>query len=95
MDVYIYYAVATAGASSLRPRVLAVQQHLAAAYEITTELKLRVDDAGAAQTWMEIYHQVPAGFDRVIEHAAAEAGIGAVIEGARHVEIFRDFELCA
>ncbi len=95
MDVYIYYVVGIADATHLRPRVMAVQQQLATAYEVTSQLKLRVDDDSASQTWMEIYHQVPAGFPDVIERAAAEAGIDDLIQGCRHVEVFRDFELCA
>ena len=94
MDVYIYYTVAAIDARRVRQRVMAVQERLADAYQITTQLKLRVDDVGVSQTWMEIYENVPAGFQRVIEHAAEEAGIRDLLQGPRHVEVFRDFELC-
>lgn len=47
-------------------------------------------DAEGRQTWMEIYASWDAGSAHVVERALADSGLGALIEGPRHPELFID-----
>ncbi len=98
MDIYIYYRVDVAKAARLRAQVVAMQAQLAAQCSINTALKCRADQdpvAGAAQTWMEIYQDVPAAFLSVLQNAVERAGILQNTAGERHVETFVDMLACA
>ena len=94
MDVYVYYAIAATDAASVRVAVAHLQRTLAQRYNVVSKLKRRVEEAIGLQTWMEIYPQVPHGFEQVIEQLASEAGLTALIEGKRHIEIFEEIEPC-
>ena len=95
MDIYIYYTVAESDVAAARQRVTALQVRLASEYDIAAQLKRRSEQQGRSQTWMEIYPNVPINFAQVIEHAAAEEGITALIQGTRQVECFADLPPCA
>lgn len=95
MDLYIYYTVNPADATDVARRIGALQRHLASAYDIKSHLKQRLDEPAALETWMEIYNDVPTGFDRVIAQASKEHGIDGLIQGIRHVEYFADLAPCA
>lgn len=95
MDLYIYYRVPVNNAEALRDRVLGMQGSIVQEYGIVCELKRRPEEKDGGQTWMEIYHAVPAGFEATLGRAIAHAGLAALIDGPRHTEIFVDVSTCA
>ncbi len=94
MDVYIYYTVPAGIEAALQRAVAQLQDKLVADYGVRTALKRRVDGA-TTTTWMEIYTGVPTGFAEVIEHAAQDCGVTALLAGSRHCETFMDLAVCA
>lgn len=95
MDIYLYYTIREVDAAMANVRVTAMQQRLANAYTITTSLRRRPEIRDGLQTWMEIYLNVPAAFDRVIEQAAVEEGVSELAATGRHVEYFMELPPCA
>ncbi|GGY00808.1 DUF4936 family protein [Massilia dura] len=99
MDLYVYYRVRTGDAASLLPRVRALQGRLAATHGVAPQLKRRpasVDcDPDGVQTWMEVYPAATAGFAEALAQAVGASGLGALIAGPRHTEVFMDIPSCA
>jgi hypothetical protein len=94
MDLYIYYRVQTSKAAVLAAQVLTMQARLAKEYGVATALKRRLSEKDGRHTWMEVYLAVPDGFDAILEHATARAGLAELIDGERHTEYFMDSSLC-
>ena len=95
MDLYLYYTIRESDVAIAQPRVRAVFQYLADAYGVSATLKRRQQTSNGLQTWMEIYSNVPSGFDRVIEQAATDHGVADLIHAGRHIEYFEDLPACA
>lgn len=95
MDLYIYYRVHANNVDALRGRALSMQGSIARECGIVCELKRRPEEKDGRQTWMEVYHSVPAGFEATLGSALAQAGLAALIDGPRHTEIFVDVSSCA
>ena len=95
MDVFVYYTIAHADAVRARQAVANLHHTLAQNYDVAANLKRRIEQLVDVQTWMEIYPQVRPGFEQVIEQLASEAGVTALIQGARHIEMFEEIEPCA
>jgi len=95
MDLYIYYRVKTENAPALQPRAAALLRRLSDEYGIVTGLKRRPEEKDGRQTWMEIYQDVPAGFETALENALAREGLAALIDGQRYTEYFVDITACA
>ena len=95
MDIYVYYRVPVAHASSMQQRVKAMQHSLAQQFHIQCSLKRRPELSHDCQTWMEIYPQVPADFGTALAESVTAYGLPALISGERHVETFVDIEACA
>jgi len=95
MDLYIYYRVRSEHTEIASLRVRALQERIARAYGIVTALKRRPEEKQGCQTWMEIYEAVPDGFEAALRQAVVQAGLGALIDGPRHVEHFLDMRSCA
>jgi hypothetical protein len=95
MDLYIYYKVREAQAPALLPQVLAMQRTLAQEHGVATGLKRRPEAQDGRQTWMEIYQHAPQAFTESLARALGSTGIGTLIDGGRHTEIFVDIEPCA
>ncbi|WP_443113275.1 DUF4936 family protein [Herbaspirillum seropedicae] len=95
MDLYIYYRVGTAQASSLFGKIKGVQARLG----IAGALKRRPGEQDGLQTWMEIYPDIPPAqadaFSRTLAQALEDSGAAALISGERHVEQFEDVTPCA
>lgn len=94
MDLYIYYRVREEDCARLAPLVRAMQAGLAAE-GIAGTLKRRPEPKEGRQTWMEVYLSVDDRMASRIEDACAQAGLGAMIDGARHREFFMDVAPCA
>jgi hypothetical protein len=95
MDLYIYYKVDPAAAADLAGRVAAMQAGLAASHGVAAVLRRRPGEQDGRQTWMEVYPDVPAGFDAALALAVGESGIAGLIGGPRHTEIFVELQACA
>lgn len=95
MDLYVYYRVRDEDAERLLRRVRAMQAHLAAAHGVAPQLKRRPDHPDGVQTWMEVYPATPAGFTEALAQEAGAAGLGTLIAGPRHAEVFMDIPSCA
>ncbi len=95
MDIYLYYTIRESDVAIARPRVKAVFQALFDAYGVSAALKRRQQSSNGLQTWMEIYFNVPSGFDRVIEQVATEQGVADLAQAGRHIEYFEDLPACA
>ena len=95
MDLYIYYKVDPAAAAELALRVAAMQAALAANRNADAAIKRRPGEQNGVQTWMEVYRDVPAGFDAALAQAVIDSGIAKLISGPRHTEIFVDIDACA
>lgn len=95
MDLYIYYKVDPVAAEELAPRVTAMQAALAASHNADAAIRRRPGEQNGLQTWMEVYLDVPAGFDAVLFEAVTGSGVATLISGQRHTEIFVDIDACA
>jgi hypothetical protein len=94
MDLYIYYRVREDDCARLAAAVRAMQARLAAE-GLPGTLKRRPDTKEGRQTWMEVYPAVDDAKAARIEQACAQAGLGGMIDGARHREFFMDVAPCA
>lgn len=94
-DLYIYYRVREANAAELAPKVRAMQQQLATKLGIVGKLKRRPQAPDGVQTWMEVYLATSTGFEAVLAAAVHDAGLGVLIDGKRHTEVFLDIAPCA
>lgn len=94
-DLYIYYRVPEANAGILLEKVGVLQREVWQRHGIAAALKRRPLAHEGMQTWMEIYLATEDGFEAHLDAAVAEHGLGALIEGKRHVEQFVDVAPCA
>ncbi|WP_034297317.1 DUF4936 family protein [Herbaspirillum sp. RV1423] len=95
MDLYIYYRVPVGNSAQLERQAAALQTRLSQQLKVATELKRRPQDKDGMHTWMEVYLDVPDGFEAALQEAVADTGLDALIDGARHIEHFLDFSPCA
>jgi Domain of unknown function (DUF4936) len=95
MDLYIYYRVGGEHTGALREKVTALQQSLRRDYAIAASLKRRPEETQGMQTWMEVYLDVPPGFDTTLAEAVTRYGLMPLIAGERHTEYFLEIPPCA
>jgi hypothetical protein len=95
MDLYIYYKVDAGAAPDLAARMEAMQSNLAASLGVVAILRRRPGEQEGKQTWMEVYPDVPPGFDAALAQAVSDSGVEALISGPRHTEIFVELQACA
>lgn len=88
MDRYVYYRAPVAQATEVQRRVLAMQQQVAQQTGVRCQLKRRPEPEGALQTWMEVYHGIPVGFDEALHQAEMQHALATLIVGARHTDDF-------
>ena len=91
MHLYVYYRVDERRAAALLAKVKRMQQRLGSQHERSFMLRRRVEvDHTGTKTWMEIYENVPAGFEQILNEAAGGERLQDDIVGERHVERFED-----
>ncbi|PUA18493.1 DUF4936 family protein [Glaciimonas sp. PCH181] len=88
MDLYIYYRVSADHAEQFSGAAVAMQASLSRQQHISSALKRRPEIENGHHTWMEVYENVPDDFTQTIAQAVADSGIGPLIEGQRHTELF-------
>lgn len=95
MDCYIYYKTE----ASLEAQVLQHQTELSASLLQTggpsLHLQRRPEAIDGLHTWMEIYRQIPQGFETDLNRLVQCSGLIPLIHGKRHVEYFMDAISCA
>nr|WP_314629047.1 DUF4936 family protein [uncultured Noviherbaspirillum sp.] len=95
MDLYIYYKVDACAAPDLAARIAVMQSELANRLGVVAVLRRRPGEQQGKQTWMEVYPDVPPGFDAALAQAVSDSGIEALVSGPRHTEIFVELQACA
>lgn len=95
MDLYIYYRVRNEDAAALQVRVSGMQHRLAVDCGVAGSLKRRPEEKDGLQTWMEVYQDVPDGFETSLDAAVARSALPDLIDGPRHIEHFMDIPACA
>ncbi len=90
MDRYVYYRVPVSQAGVLRQRVLHMHELMQRQTGVQCQLMRRVQRSDETHTWMEVYKDLPADFDAVLQRFELEAGLAELIVGARHVDDFID-----
>jgi hypothetical protein len=93
MDLYVYYKVRESDATTLAPRVRAMQAALAARDGVAAQLKRRPESKDGMQTWMEVYPGVAEDFHGRLAQAEARAGLLELIDGPRRAEVFIDLDV--
>lgn len=90
-SLYVYYRIpgAKAGAASKAAARLA---ELIAAQGLERPRLMRRPETNAQgqQTWMEVYESWDSHWAATVDRALADSGLGALIEGPRHPELFVD-----
>jgi len=96
--VYLYYRVKPENVAQLRARANFMQSQLASRHGIAGFLKRSESGAQssepALETWMEVYPDLPAEREALVESAIRDAGLPELIEGERRKEVFVDMSGC-
>lgn len=91
LHLYVYYKVRKADAANMREAVEKVQSRLSERTGLRFYLRRRRGSDGSdADTWMEIYEHVPAGFEQELDALVADAELESRTVGGRHIERFED-----
>jgi len=94
MELYVYYQARCELSQEIQAMVHAMQAALSNQHKVHTSFKRRPHPRDERYTWMEVYTDADDGFQAALEKAAEAAGIGRLIDGERHTEVFVDV-LCA
>ncbi len=90
MDCYVYYKAKTADEKN----VVEAFQRLRLTFEslgsagLAPSLQRRPESKEEAHTWMEIYHDIPTDFCKLIEGPLHNSGLLELTLGSRHMEYF-------
>lgn len=89
--VYVYFKARFDQASAVAQAAQLQLAHIAAEHSLSGHLQKRAElvAVDGLQTWMEIYTNVPTGFD-LQQFAQAQQALSRLIEGTRQVEVFVD-----
>lgn len=90
-SLYVYYRVPEGAADAARKAAARLAELVAAQGVERPRLMRRPEtDAQGQQTWMEVYACWDPAWTTTVERAVAASGLGALIEGPRHPELFID-----
>ncbi|WP_395006460.1 DUF4936 family protein [Undibacterium sp.] len=97
MDCYIYYKANVENARQIQVCVKRLQQYVGDNLWASSDfamaapqLQRRPEASDGVHTWMEVYKDVPAQFERIARDAAIASGILEHIVGERRLEYFID-----
>lgn len=90
-SLYVYYRISEAKAETARGAAARLAD-LLAAQRIERPRLMRRPEANAQgqQTWMEVYERWDPSWLTTLDRAVTDSGLGALIEGSRHLELFID-----
>jgi len=94
-NLYVYYRAQVAHAPQLQQRVEEMQAVLHVQHGVHASLLRRPEAKDERHTWMEVYEDVPARFEQVLDNAFSSSGLIELIDGARHTEVFVGATACA
>lgn len=95
MDCYIYYKTATRFESQVLQHQTKLSEMLQRCGQPDMHLQRRLEVKDGLHTWMEIYRQIPEGFESDLNRLVQCSGLIPLIHGERHVEYFADAISCA
>lgn len=88
LNRYIYYRVPVEMTPLLLQQVWLMFKQIQEQSSVNCELARRAQTEREFHTWMEIYHDIPNGFDEILSACEAQANLAALIDGTRHVDDF-------
>jgi len=94
VHLYIYYHAAGGDSAAIIKAVTQMQAQLRTKSNVCCGLMQRPIIAENQVTWMEIYSNVPSGFETALDHAIASTSLLEVIAGPRHAEYFTECSPC-
>jgi hypothetical protein len=95
MDCYIYYQTAEEHGPEVLAQLRKIQQSLARKMDVRLQLQRRQEVTEGLLTWMEIYREIPIGFDACLSGILDQSSLIPLIHGKRHAEYFEDAISCA
>ena len=90
MDLYIYYRVPAAKATEFHAAAAMMQAGLEKSSGVKALLKRRPEADGGLHTWMEVYADVPGGFEGLLAGALEGSALPSLIASDRYIEKFMD-----
>ncbi|MDB5898720.1 MAG: hypothetical protein JWP41_2322 [Ramlibacter sp.] len=88
MDLYVYYRVRTSDAEAFLARARGYVEQLRAEERVDASLSRRPESTDGLDTWMEVIPQAGDACEHKLLERVASSGIGAFIQGERHLERF-------
>ncbi len=90
-SLYVYYRVPEDKADAARNAAVRLAEIIALQGLERPRLMRRPEtNAQGQQTWMEVYERWDTDWTAMVDRAVADSGLGALIEGPRHPELFVD-----
>lgn len=88
-SLYIYYRVRPECTQRARELIVAIQARAVENTAVCASLLRKLESANAeSETWMEVYQNVTADFENVLDAMIRDAQFLRLIEAGRHVERF-------
>ena len=88
LNRYIYYRVRVELTPLLLQQVRLMFRQIQNQTSVGCELARRAQADQGFHTWMEIYHDVPNGFDEILGNFEEQSRLASLIEGKRYVDDF-------
>lgn len=95
MDCYIYYKTEARFESQVFQQQTELSAMLRRNGQPRMHLQRRPEVNQGLHTWMEIYRQIPEGFETDLNRLVQHSELMTLIHGERHVEYFMDAISCA
>ncbi|MBC7405298.1 MAG: DUF4936 family protein [Cytophaga sp.] len=95
MDCYVYYKTIRKHEHQVLLQSEIMSVTLRELTGVDLHLQRRQEINNDVFTWMEIYRQIPMGFEENLAAIVNQTGLLSLIQGERHVEYFMDAISCA
>jgi hypothetical protein len=92
-SLYVYYRIPARNVAQARLAAKRAADSIEAKAGQRPRMMRRPDaDHEGRQTWMEVYEGWNPAWAELVVHALRDSGLGSLIEGDRHEELFIDME---
>ncbi|MBC3868649.1 DUF4936 family protein [Undibacterium oligocarboniphilum] len=95
MNCYIYFKADSSLEADILKAEKQLQQLLMSQHQIRSRVQRRPAATGEPHTWMEVYHDVPVGFDNLLNRVLEQTLFADLQYSERHIEYFLDVDVCA
>lgn len=95
MNCYIYFKAEEQNEVAILRAETQLQAMIMEHFQCVGTVQIRPESAHGLQTWMEVYHSVPANFATELAPLVTQAGLPGLMHSERHIEYFMDVDLCA